>query len=58
MDIDNFRATKVDASCNWMTVEFGDDNKEDGSSIGCDQKTGEKRRRYVPVPGEAFPGIL
>jgi len=40
MAIDNFRATKVDASCNWMSIEFGVDNgNNDGESIMAPKKT-------------------
>jgi len=49
MDIQDYRAMRIDASCNYMTIEFGvPDGDGDRERIGCDGKTAYGRYlRYI-----------
>ena len=57
MDIDNFRATKVDASCNWMSIEFGEnDGHNNGASIAAPKKTAYGRYLLYMIARDAVNG--
>ena len=55
MSIDNFRATKVDASFNWMSIEFGNGG-EDGESIAAPKKTAYGKYLLYMIQRDAVNG--
>jgi hypothetical protein len=57
MDIQDYRAMRIDASCNYMNIEFGvPDGKEDRERIGCDGRTAYGRYLQYIIRRDAVNG--